>query len=212
MFQDPVHNQRRRRKRARPALRHARRRRQFCRGNPRDRSRKFARFDCAERIAVHDLDRRADRLHVRFRQRPPAAAHRIEHRPRQRARKAPSQDFVNSALRRRKPLRQHRFDRQRAERQTDPAISDMIVDRFRDFEAAAAHIANRPDRPEEPRDDAERCEPRFFGAAEDANLKAGLRRDGGGELRPVRGATHGLGRHGVDSGYAHGVGDGAKSP
>ena len=104
MFQDPVHDQRRRRQRARPAFRHARRRRQFRRGNPRDRSCEFARFDRAERIAVHDLDRRAGRLHVRFRERPPAAAHRIKHRPRQRAGKAASQDIVDSALRRRKSL------------------------------------------------------------------------------------------------------------
>ena len=212
MFEDPVHDQRRRRQRARPAFRHTRRRRQFRRGNPRDRSREFARLDCAERIAVHDLDRRAGRFDVRFRERPPAAAHRIEHRARQRAGQAALQDLVDLPLRRRESLRQHRLDRQGAERQADPAVPHMIVDRLRDFETAAAHIADRPDRPEEPRDDAKRSEARLFGAAEDTDVQAGLSGDGGGELRPVRSAPHRLGRHGVDSGYAHGLGDGAKPP
>ena len=88
----------------------------------------------------------------------------------------------------------------------------MIVDRFCDFETAPAHIADRPDRPEEPRDDAKRGEARFFGPAEDTDVQAGFSGDSGCELRPIRSAPHRLGRHGVDSGYAHGLGDGAKPP
>ena len=143
------------------------------------------------------------------RQPPPTA---IEHRLRQRPRKAPPQDFVDLPLRRRKARRHHRFDRQGAERQADPAISHMLVDRFRDFEAAAAYIADRADGPEEPRDNPKGREPRFFAPAEDTHLQAGLRLYRRGELRPVGSATHGLGRHGVDSSNPHGVGDGAKSP
>ena len=88
----------------------------------------------------------------------------------------------------------------------------MVIDRFRDFEAAAAHVADRPDWPEEAGNDAERREPGFLGPAEDAHLQAGLRFNRLSKLRPVRSATHGLRRHGVDSSDAHGVGDGAKSP
>ena len=88
----------------------------------------------------------------------------------------------------------------------------MVVDCFRDFKAAAAHVADRPDRPEEPGDHAQGRESRFFGPGEDTNLEAALRLDRRGELRPVGGATHGLGRHGVDSTDAHRVGDGAKPP
>jgi hypothetical protein len=104
---------------------------------------------------VDDPDRRPDRFHVRFGQRAPAAAHRIEHRPRQLARQALAQNLVDLALRRRKAGPQHGLDRQGAERQTDRAISHMVVDRFRDFEAAPAHVADRPDRAEEPRDHAQ---------------------------------------------------------
>ena len=44
------------------------------------------------------------------------------------------------------------------------------------------------------------------------HFQAGLRLDRRGELRPVRSATHGLGRHRVNSADAHRLGDGAKSP
>jgi hypothetical protein len=86
----------------------------------------------------------------------------------------------------------------------------MVVDRFRDFQAAAAHVADSSDRPEESRDHPQSREPRFFGALEDSNLETAFRLDRRGELRAVGGATHGFGRHGVDSADAHGVGDGAK--
>ena len=161
---------------------------------------------------MHDFDRRADRIHVRFRQRPPAAADRIEHRPCQRARQARAQNFVDLPLRRRNALGQHGFDWQRAERQADPAIPDLVIDRFRNFEAAPAHVADRADRPEEARNHAEGREPRFLSAAEDAHLEARLRLDRLSEFRSVRSAAHGLRRDRVDSADPHGLGNGAKSP
>ena len=161
---------------------------------------------------MHDFDRRPNRFDMRLRQRAPAAADGVEIRPSELARQAASQSGVNSPLGLRKASREHRLDRQRAERQTDRLISDMVVDRLRHFETAAAHVPDRPDRAEEPRDDAERREPRLFSPAEDANLEARLRTNGGRQLRPVRGAADGFGPGGVDFGYAHGVGNGPESP
>ena len=178
----------------------------------RDCSREFSRLGGGEGIAVHHSDRRPDRVHVRLRQRPPAAADRVEHRPGQLARQAPSQNFIDLPLRGRGPLRQHGFDRQGAERQADPAISHMVVDRFRDFETAAAHVTDRSDWPEEAGNNPKGREPRFLGPAEDTHLQAGLGLNRRSELRPVRSATDGLRRHGVDSADPHGLGDGAKSP
>jgi hypothetical protein len=136
----------------------------------------------------------------------------IEDRPRQLERKASLQDFVDLPLRRRNALGQHGFDGQRAERHTDPAIPDVIIDRFRNFEAAAAHVADRPNGAEESRNDAEGREPRFLGPAEKTHLQARFRLDCLSQLQPVRSTTHGLRRNRVDSADAHGFGDGAKSP
>ena len=88
----------------------------------------------------------------------------------------------------------------------------MIVDRFRDFEAAAAHVPDRAHWPEEAGNDAEGREPRFLGPAEDAHLQARLRLDRLSEPRPVRSAADGFRRHGVDPADPHGVCDGAKPP
>src|SRR6202046_2300767 len=87
----------------------------------------------------------------------------------------------------------------------------MLVDRLRDFEAAAAYIGDRADGPKEPGDNPKGREPRFLAPAEDTHLQAGLRLYCPGEFRPVRSATHGLGRHGVDSNNPHGLGNSAKS-
>ncbi len=64
--------------------------------------RELARLGGAERVAVNDRPP-ADRVHVRFRKRPPAAADRKEHWPRQLARKTFPQDFVDLPLRRETP-------------------------------------------------------------------------------------------------------------
>ncbi len=161
---------------------------------------------------MHDFDRRADRVHVRFRERPPAAADRIEHWPSQLARKTSPQNVVDLPLRRRNALGQHGFDRQSPERHTDPAIPDAVINRFRDFKAAAAHVADRPHGAEESGNNAEGREPRFLSPAEDTHFQARLRLNRLSQLRSVRSATHSLRRHGVDSANAHGLSNGAKSP
>ena len=74
-------------------------------------------------------------------------------------------------------LREHSLHRQRAQRQAHPALADMVVERLADLEAAAAHVADQPDRPEETRDDPERRRARLLCPAEHADLKARLRPD-----------------------------------
>ena len=174
--------------------------------------REMARFGGAERIAVHDFDGRADRVHMGLRQRSPAPADRIEHGPRELAREAAPQNFVDLPLRRRNALGQHGFHGQGSERHADPAIPNPVVDCFRDFEAAAAHVADGPHGAEESGNDAERRKPRFLGPAKNTHLQTHLRLDRRGEHRPVRSATHGLRRHRIDSAHPHRLGNSAKSP
>ena len=143
-------------------------------------------------------------------QRTPAAADRIERRPAQPGLEAIPQDVVDTALGRRKTIGEHRLDRQRAERQADPAAADVIVDRLRDLEAAAAHVADQPDRAKKSRDDAERRVARLFLAGEDANLKPARPCDCRRQSRSIGRAAHRLGRGRVDPGDAHRVRNGAK--
>src|SRR5260370_9537484 len=88
----------------------------------------------------------------------------------------------------------------------------MIVERLGDFEAAAAHVADRPDRPEETRDYPEGGEARLFGAAQDADLKTGFGGDGVCERWPVRRAADRFRSRHVDLGDTHRIGNGAKPP
>ena len=67
-----------------------------------------------------------------------------------------------------------------------------------------------PDGTEEAGDHAERCEPRLFGAAEDADLEAGLGQDRRRERRPVGGAPDRFGSRDVEFGDTHRFRDGAK--
>ncbi len=163
-----------------------------------------------ERIAVNGLDRRADRLDVRLGQRSPAAADRIEDRPARRGLEAVAQDVVDAALGEGVTLGEQRLDRQRAERQADPMVSDMVVRGLRDLEAAAAHVADKPHGAEKSRDHAERRVTRLFFPGEDANLEPALGGDCGRKRRPIGGAAHRLGRGRVDPFDAHRIGDGAE--
>ena len=165
-----------------------------------------------QRVAVNDFDRSVDRFHVGLGERPPAAAHGKEHRPREGELQPVAENLVDLALGGALALREHRLDRKGAERQTDPGLSHMVVDRLRHLETAAAHVADSPDRAKESGDDAERRIARLFGARQDANPKPGLGGDCGRELRPVGRAADRLGRGHVQPGDAHRVGDGAKPP
>ncbi len=160
---------------------------------------------------MHDFHRRVDRLHVRLGQRAPAAADRIERRPAERGRKFRLQHGVDAALGLRRALGEHRLDRQGAERQADPAVADPVIERLGDFETAAAHVADGPDRAEETGDHAQCGESRLLGSAQDADVQTGLGGDGGDERRPVGGAPNRFGARHVDLGDAHRVGDGAKA-
>jgi hypothetical protein len=88
----------------------------------------------------------------------------------------------------------------------------MIVERLGDFEAAAAHVADRPNRAEKAGDHAQRGEARFLRSAEDTNLKTGFGGDGGCERGSVRRAADCFGSRRIDLYHAHRVGDGAKPP
>ena len=90
-------------------------------------------------------------------------------------------------------------------------VSDMVVHGLRDLEAAAAHVADEPDRPEESRDHAERRVSRFLFAGEDADLKSALgsaiAAARAGPLDARRIASVAVASIRVD---AHRIGDGAK--
>ena len=93
---------------------------------------------------------------MRLGERAPAAADRVERRLGERQRQAHAQPLVDLAFGLVAPDREHRLDRQRAERQADRDVADAVVERQRDFEAAAAHVADGADRPIEAGNDAER--------------------------------------------------------
>src|SRR4029077_20867415 len=93
----------------------------------------------------------------------------------------------------------------------DTSRAASIVEVFRDFEAAAAHVADETRRTEEARDDAERSVGRLLRAAEDAHRKSGLAGDRGNEVRAVRGPPRRLGGEHVDTGDAHRFRDGAEA-
>ena len=86
----------------------------------------------------------------------------------------------------------------------------MIVDRLRDLEAAAAHVAHRPYGAKKSRDHAERRVARLFLPGEDANLEPALPCDCRRQSRSIGRAAHRLGRGRVDPAYAHRIGNGAK--
>jgi hypothetical protein len=145
-------------------------------------------------------------------QRAPATPHRIEDRVGQYRRQALGKQRVDLALGMLHPLLEQGFDRQCAERQADPSLADPVVERLRHLQAAAAHVADEAHRTKKARNDAERGVARLFGAAEDADVEPAFRRDGGGELRPVRRSSHRLGGDGVEAGDPHGIGDGPEAP
>ncbi|MGA2044901.1 MAG: hypothetical protein ABSG83_16200, partial [Roseiarcus sp.] len=211
-LQHAIEHERGGRQGARAPLRHAGSRGQPGRRQPQQRFCEAARFRRSQRVAVDHLDRRPGRLHMRLGQRAPAAADRIEHRPAERRGQILPQDRIDPAPGFGPPVGEHRFDRQGAERHADPAIADMVVERLGDFEAAAAHVADRPDRAEEAGDHAERGQSRFLGAAEDADLETRFGGNGGGERRPVRRPPDRFGCRRIDPGHAHRIGDRAKPP
>ena len=160
---------------------------------------------------MNDFHGRIDGLHVRVGQCAPSAADRVEHRPAERGRQALLQDGVDPTLGFRCPLGEHRLHRQSAERQTDPTIADVIVQRFGDFEAAAAHVADSPDWTKEAADHPQRGEPRLFRPAQDTDLEAGLGPDGRRERRPVGSAADRFGPRDVEFGDPHRIRDGAEA-
>ncbi len=154
---------------------------------------------------MHDRDRRADGRHMGFGERPPAAADGIEHGIGQRGRQAIGQHRVDAALGVIDALLQQRLDRQGAERQADPALADVIVQRLGHLQAAAAHVADEAHRSEEPRDHAEGRETGLLGATEDPDGEAALGRDRGREIGTVAGPPHRFGGGRVDPLDPHGV-------
>ena len=96
---------------------------------------------------MHHLDRRSDRRHMRLGEGPPAAADGVEDRLAQApAAGSPAACASMRRLAAGTALGQQRLDRQRAERQADPALADLVVERLGDLEAAAAHVADEADR------------------------------------------------------------------
>ena len=160
---------------------------------------------------MHDFHRRADRLDVGLGERAPPAADRIEDRPRERRLEPGAQNVVHAPLGDVVALGEQRLDRQRAERQARPGVADVVVHRLGHFEAAAAHVADRADRPEEAGDDPERGVARLLRARQDPHRQPGLRRDRGDEVLAIGRAADRLGRGHVELRHAHRLGDGAKA-
>ncbi|GLS18568.1 hypothetical protein GCM10007874_15850 [Labrys miyagiensis] len=90
-------------------------------------------------------------------------------------------------------------------------LAHTVVERLGNLEAAAAHVPDQTSRTVKARDHAERCEMSFFGTGKDSHLHAGLGMYRFNKVLAITGAANGFGRGGVETGHAHGVGDGAEA-
>src|SRR3954468_11131216 len=102
-------------------------------------------------------------------------------------------DLVDPPLGAVPQFRHHCFDRKRSERQADRPLADMVLQRFRHLQAAAAHVPNQALWPEKPRYHAKRGIMRFLRPAQNPYVPTGTLLDRLDQVSAVAGAPNRLG-------------------